>query len=227
MNKKGHSGFTLLELMIGLALLGLILVLLFSALRLGSRSWDAGENKLAIASSQTVVAGYLRRSLSQAFPLQFKRVEGPVLAFEGEADSMRYAGPIPTKLGVPGLHLVSLEFVEGELQLRWMLPDVETEDFSELSQAESARLVDGVKSVEIAYFGAQEPDAQPTWHDRWASNQNMPSLIRLTITPIKGMPWPEIVVPTMLNSTNCRWDDFYKRCMDQPRSPAASKMGGP
>ena len=45
---RKQSGFTLLELLIGLALLGLILALMFGGLRLGIKSWDSG----ALASEE-------------------------------------------------------------------------------------------------------------------------------------------------------------------------------
>ena len=45
--RKGRvAGFTLLELLIAMSLLGFILALLFAGMRLGARSWDAGEARV-------------------------------------------------------------------------------------------------------------------------------------------------------------------------------------
>ncbi|MBK6744351.1 MAG: prepilin-type N-terminal cleavage/methylation domain-containing protein [Hydrogenophilales bacterium] len=219
-----QSGFTLLELMIGLALLGMLLLLLFGALRLGSRSWDAGEARLSSASSQTVVAGFLRRRLSRVYPLRFKRAEGQALAFEGEPTALRFAGRIPTRQGIAGLHLLALELESDELILRWSLPGAEVVDFSGLDGTEKTVVLRGVKDVAWSYFGAMEAEADPVWQDVWHSDKNLPVMIRLTLTPTEGKPWPEIVVAPMLPSTaNCVWDDFYKRCRN---TTASSSSGG-
>lgn len=229
MKKKKPSGFTLLELMIGLALLGLILLLLFGALRLGSRSWDAGEKKLETASSQTVVAGYLRRSLSQVYPWRFKQAEKQVLAFEGTGRALRYVGWLADQQGVAGLHLHALELEENELVLRWSLPDVETDDFSALDEAEKVVLHTGIEDFALAYYGAQEAEDELAWHEDWRSSQFFPALIRLTVTPVGGPAWPEILVaPKLSINANCVWDEFYRRCrtLAEPQAGKTPAVAG-
>ena len=43
--RRAQRGFTLVEVLIAISLLGLMLVILFGGLRLGGRSWDAIEQR--------------------------------------------------------------------------------------------------------------------------------------------------------------------------------------
>ena len=63
-----QQGFTLLELLIALTLLGLILVLLFGGLRLGVRSWDASQQQIDTLNSLRSLESFLRREMSVAQP---------------------------------------------------------------------------------------------------------------------------------------------------------------
>ena len=40
---RGQAGFTLLELVVAITLMGLVLVMLYSGLRAGLNGWDSGE----------------------------------------------------------------------------------------------------------------------------------------------------------------------------------------
>ena len=56
-----QAGFTLLELLIAMTLLGMILVLLFGGLRLGVRSWDASQKQVDSLNSVRSLESFLRR----------------------------------------------------------------------------------------------------------------------------------------------------------------------
>ncbi len=45
--KQKEYGFTLLEVLIAMSLLSIMVVLLFSSLKVGAESWDKGESKIA------------------------------------------------------------------------------------------------------------------------------------------------------------------------------------
>jgi len=213
------SGFTLLELMIGLALFGMLLVLLFAAMRFGSRAWDAGESRLAAVSGQGAVAGFMQQALAQVQPWQFKRTEGDVLAFEGEASALRYVGPVVTGQVALGMYMTSFELADSVLRLRWRLPNADTEDFSGLAEREPVVLLRDVESVAFSYYGALEAEQAPAWHDEWRQDRDLPSLIRIRLTPVGAAPWPDIVVaPRVGVSAACIWDDFLQRCIGGDRT---------
>lgn len=214
-----QRGFTLLEMLIGITLLGLLMVLVYGGLRLGTQSWEAGEAAAEVTARQAAVAEYLRRQLAQVYPLRWSAGDGTeTLAFVGEADGLRFAAPVAARMAPGGVHLVALAAEpDGEakaLRLHWRPPDPEHPAFEFGAEDGQAVVVRGIEAVEFAYYGAETEDAEPDWHAAWHSEARLPRLIRLRLRPAQGEPWPDIVAALRLDAeAACRWDPFYKRCL--------------
>lgn len=194
---RRSQGFTLLELLIGMTLVGFILSLLFAGLNLGTRSWEAGEQRMVTSSRQAVVVDFIRRAIEQTYPLRWRVGEEDRLAFAGEAESLRFVGTVAMHDGASGNHLIALDLVDGEtgrdLVMRWQLPDPGAPGFEPIEQAEPKVLIKAVKEMALAYFGAQSEAEDPTWHDQWLDQKTPPELIRLQLTMENGETWPDIV----------------------------------
>ena len=104
MSRQHHSarGFTLLELLVAITLLGVLMAALFGALRLGARVWETGEARLDDSARVQVVQDFLRRRLGQTMPLT-EVTDDPhaagELLFAGEPDRLRFVGLLPEHLG--------------------------------------------------------------------------------------------------------------------------------
>ena len=68
MRANGERGFTLLELLIAMTLLGLLMLGLFGGLRLGARVWEAGDARAAYEAEAGDVPGFppLTRALESS-----------------------------------------------------------------------------------------------------------------------------------------------------------------
>lgn len=200
-----QGGFTLLELLIALALLGLILVLLFGGLRLGVRSWDAVQQQVDNLSAVRSAESFLRREMEQAFPYRWKKPDKR-LAFLGERDKVRFISRLPDRIGVGGLYAVSLELEHRGTSRRLMWKHVpihsEMRDFADLDQAQEVVLAgsdrSGVEDIWLTYFGRDGESTMPRWVDRWDNNAGLPILIRIQIRLTDGAEWPDFVVAPML-----------------------------
>ncbi|MBW8458689.1 MAG: prepilin-type N-terminal cleavage/methylation domain-containing protein [Thiobacillus sp.] len=194
---RRSQGFTLLELLIGMTLVGFILSLLFAGLNLGTRSWEAGEQRMVTSSRQAVVVDFIRRGIEQTYPLRWRVGEEDRLAFAGEAESLRFVGTVAMHDGASGNHLIALDLVDGEtgrdLVMRWQLPDPGAPGFEPIEQAEPKVLIKAVQEMALAYFGAQSETEDPAWHDQWLDQKTPPELIRLQLTMENGETWPDIV----------------------------------
>ena len=124
------AGFTLLELLIALSLVGIIAVVLFGGLRLGGRFWErvdqVGERAAAMSSAQAL----LRRTLGQA-RLTYRMLDEQVVPlFSGDSRRMDFVAPVSRHVGLPGLYLLRLQAVGTDesqrlLLTRWLLhPEV-------------------------------------------------------------------------------------------------------
>ena len=61
-----EQGFTLLEILVAITLLGLLMAALFGGVRLGVRAWEASGTRLDNDTRLTAVQDFLRDRLTQA-----------------------------------------------------------------------------------------------------------------------------------------------------------------
>lgn len=200
------SGFTLLELLVSLALLGVILVLLFGGLRLGIRSWDAVQRGVDNLNSVRSLEGLLRRELEQIQPYQWKDPGKSTIAFSGSQNRLQFVAPLAARIGAGGLFAISLELEnfhdQRRIQWRYVPIGAGTKDFSELDRAPpmvlAASELNGVQDITLSFFGAERDGEPAQWWDRWEARTSLPALIRIRIRFTDGTEWPEFVVAPML-----------------------------
>lgn len=216
--KEGQGGFTLLELLIGMVLLGLTLTLLFGGLRLGARSWDSGDKRADDSAQLRAMQGFMRRELSLVFPLRWKNEVDTQLAFTGSPEALKFVAPLPAQVSGGGLYLLGLEVEKGDegqrLIMKRMPVNPAVKGFSVLDQGEKSVLVEQVESVSIAYFGAATAESEPGWQEKWDDPQRLPLLVRIQLKLTDGRDWPYLVVPLVVSGDKaCVWDSFHNRCV--------------
>jgi len=206
--RVGQAGFTLLELLIAMTLMGMILVLLFGGLRLGVRSWDASQRQVDTLNSVRSVENFLRREISLTYPYLWKNTPGQRVAFLGERNKLSFVAQLPTRVGGGGLYAISVELEQREKVRRivWRHLPVSTrmQDFTALAETPEMVLVaselQGVEDIWLTYFGQETESAPPRWMDRWENNTRLPLLIRVQVRLSNGAVWPDFVVAPMLTS---------------------------
>ena len=197
-----QNGFTLLELLVSMVLVGFILVLLFAGLRLGTQSWDLAEARVNSSSQRAVVMNLIRRMLSQSVPLRWKDNGTESVAFDAGDDWIAFVGPVASREGLSGNHLVRLQLADGEkgrdLVLQWHLTDPSAHDFSALEEAKPKPLLKAVESLQFDYFGAEDDLQEPAWQSVWHAKQRLPLLVRMRLVMVGGEKLPDLVVAPRL-----------------------------
>lgn len=216
-------GFTLIEMVIALAIIGLISLLLFSGLRLGSRAWETVERVSGQISDLRLVDGFLMRTLSQARPADTVFDGAPVFLFEGDAERLELAAPLSQHVGISGLYVLHLELEErgkgsALVMTRWYLhPEVLEggDDYPAWEPIKEQRvggladypvnmdaaggafgrtlLLEDVSLFEISYYGQTAGDTEPDWHDEWLDETRLPVLVRLRIAT-ESQSWPDLII---------------------------------
>lgn len=212
-------GFTLVELLIALALISLITLLLFSGLRLGTRAWEGVETIAERTAEPRIAHNFLARILTQARPARVSFEAEEVLVFAGDAENLELVAPLSEHVGTPGLYVLKLSLEEdGQLVLtRWLLhPDV-LEGSGDIPGWEpfdggggisatgpldedlaagaygSTLLLDGVEELQIAYFGISEGEQDPDWHQDWLEQPRMPEAVRIHLNTAERT-WPDMLI---------------------------------
>ncbi|MCC6194307.1 MAG: prepilin-type N-terminal cleavage/methylation domain-containing protein [Burkholderiales bacterium] len=219
-----YRGFTLVELLIALSLFALMSAVLFGSLRLAGRSADAGDEKVQASSGMRLAGEYLRTQLSAQHPQRMRKIHEFPLLFGGNQDEIRYAAPLPARVGLGGMWYwrLSVAKVPGKeheaLVLDRMIPDLNATDMPTFAESERSVLADDIKSLKVSYYGRDRGsalDVAPTWRASWEDSQLLPVLIQLEVAPRVGEPWPPLLIaPRAAPEAGCRaWDTIRIQCV--------------
>ncbi|MGH7029665.1 MAG: prepilin-type N-terminal cleavage/methylation domain-containing protein [Stellaceae bacterium] len=215
----GAAGFTLVELLIALTLVGLLTTLVFGGVRLAARAWGRTDSRAAAAADRWAVADVLREAITAAYPAFVSAdLHDRTIAFDGEPRSLALLAPLPQAIaaGAPARLRFYLagEGRQKTLVLGWRLDLPSAETGGPLPENRVA-LLDRVRRIGFAYFGADDPDDAPVWQDRWAQRTRLPQLVRVHLERSdRSLPaWPDLVVaPRAMINTACIFDSLTAGC---------------
>jgi general secretion pathway protein J len=197
------AGFTLVEILVAITLLGLLMAALFGGVQLGVRAWETSEERLDESSRLTTVHGFLRDRLAQAYLLEELApgvAAGP--AFAGEADRLSFITLMPEHLGGGFQRMVLAVTAADErsdLAVTWWPAEVDEAALDPDTLRRRALLVD-VAELRLAYFGPVEGGQPPAWYEVWAQPV-LPQLVRVQLRfPDRDVrSWPELIVRPMID----------------------------
>jgi general secretion pathway protein J len=213
------AGFTLVELLIALTLVGLLATLVFGGVRLAARAWGRTDDRAAEAADRWAVANVLRDAITGAYPaFASPDPRDRTLAFDGEANSLLLLAPLPQAIAA-GVTAEMRFYLAGEgatktLVLGWRLDLPSAQTGGALPENRIA-LLDRVRRIDFAYFGADGPNDAPVWHERWSERTALPQLVRIAVERSDpALPaWPTLVAaPRATINTNCIFDPLTAGC---------------
>ena len=187
---RREDGFTLIEILVSLALLTFIVGLLAGALQFARGTWDAAA-KLDRHAGHDMAEGFLRARLSEAMPLYERAVAGTVrVAFSGTADTLSFVAPAPNGPQGAGLYQYKLGLAAGagrHVLTVGLSPYVakQAERGAETAGEDHA-LVTDVKSFTLRYYGRNQQRAQPAWHGTWSRTDILPDLVEIALVHGEG-----------------------------------------
>lgn len=194
------SGFTLLEVLISLTILGLIFVAVLGAIQVGSRSWEKGEQRAEENLRNRALYDTLARELTTLYPLRVKDQEKEVITFRGSSDSLTFA-TLPQSYGAePFSHMIRVVTYAVEpgrgLVATESYPLSHESDTSGFPEKGVTGSDDRISEARFRYLvPAGKPDEKlpPVWRDSWdPSHDETPPVLAQGVAaragqgPLKG-----------------------------------------
>lgn len=192
--ETGREGFTLVEMLVVLALVALIGVMLSQALSLTGTIAGVSA-RFADAEEVQAVRDHLRRTLGD---FAGRRPDGTIPPFIGGPDGL--AGILSANRDVerdaeqrfdlrslPGAK--GLDLVEDRLRVQTVA--------AEASGTAPERLLRGLESLNLRYFGSPGPKQPPQWLAAWSRRDTPPALveIRIAFPPSDRRRWAPLLIP--------------------------------
>jgi prepilin-type N-terminal cleavage/methylation domain-containing protein len=175
---SGEEGFSLAELLVSLALLGMISALIAAGLGAGNKLWSL---------------------LSSLEPLRLRGSR--VIDFRGAGDALEGVVALPPHVGLGGLYRLRLFLDRQDHQLALALA-AEGKGFG--AKGEITTAATGVSQLEIRYFGAKAGGVE-AWYPSWENEERLPRLLAFKIKLLQPkLEWPEFMIAARLDATDWR-----------------------
>lgn len=188
-------GFTLVEVVVAMALLSLVMLVLGSSIRSMGASADRIDARTASMDQMRVATGFLREIVGRVAG-QSQEPPATGLLFVGGAQGMSWVGVMPARFGPAGRHFFHLgpeHLRDGStgLVLRFTPWQWEQKTMPDWSQADFRVLVRDIDALSLSYQG---DGLGQGWIAAWpADAKTLPPRLRLLVVAA-GAEWPPIVL---------------------------------
>ena len=186
---RHQGGFTLLEVLVALVVLGMLVLGLTQGIHFGLKTWASQTRTIAAHEDLDAVDRTLRRlieSMDPGSPAEAVSIDGSASSFAFPSELPDFAAALPSRradvaLGVDAAH---------RLVLRWT-PHLHAVRLGPAPPAQQSELLRGVDHVELAYWPS---GAGGGWQTLW-KQPLPPALVRIRLVFTEGdkRHWPDII----------------------------------
>ena len=185
--KNSQRGFTLIEIILSLALTAMLLSLLSTGMYGVMNDWEKDTSALDERLDETIAILQLERALQGAFPHSYRNDEtlGSYVYFQGEDDSLSWVSTVsPQRSG--GLTAWSLESVNDEGVYLRLAPAM-SDNPNDRLEASEPRLLLPNYTAQFSYL-YEELDFSKRWRDDWPSQELLvlPLAVHIRLVPIES-----------------------------------------
>ena len=170
-------GFTLIEVMVSLAIVGLIMTFMFSGLSVGMDTWERGSRKILEIESRARVEGLLRRQLSLASPAEFEVDDGAFVLFAGDSRRLEFVSAYSLIDGAVQARKIDYAVEDGGFAYdEQFLFDYDPTEITD----HRGQLLAQFENIEFRYLGSDR-DGRLQWIDEWKFGAGLPGAVQVRI----------------------------------------------
>lgn len=188
--RKGEAGFTLLELMISISLLVIIILIIGGAMRLGSRSVNAGEKKIETLERVRASLNLIDSQIQSMTPLTYIEDAARKFYFKGERDALQFSSNYSVWLGQRG-YVIAAYRVETDNYGKQTL--YVSENIVGIEAKKETKLLEAADAIYFDYFIKEPAEEKGKWIEKWTDDNNIPEKIRLHL--INGTKELALLIP--------------------------------
>jgi general secretion pathway protein J len=193
MSKRGRSdaGFTVIELIITLALMGFVLVAIGTAVRVISRGFDKGSALISEQEMLSRAAAVIRDDIARMQRHILRDDRRLSYAFRGEEGALRFVVVEPPYPSEPGPYAVAYatsvgggvgRLVRSRAPIGGSLFDIDRLDYKD-----AVTLIEGPFSVAFSFRDAKSTSG--AWSKVWLDRNSIPLLVQVQVRDLRsGQP---------------------------------------
>jgi len=174
--RQDSSGFTLLELMISIAILGIIVVIVAGAMKLGIQSVERGERKIDALERMRTSLNIVEAQIQCMTSLTYDDNGEKKRYFKASRDSLQFSTNYSIWGGQRGYTIVSYDIGTDNNGKQSMKA---TETVVGMSNSRETSLMGSLDKIYFEYFSKGPTDEKGSWVDDWTDDVNIPEKVKL------------------------------------------------
>ena len=170
------SGFTLLELLISLVMIGVIAIIITGAMRLGIRAVNTGEKKIDQLERTRASFNIIDSQIQSQIPLTFEENGEKKYYFQGDKESLQFSTNYSLWGGQQGYVMVRYKAESDETEKQFLTV---SENIIGTNSTRETRLFSSVDAIHFEYFFKDPTEEKGKWVDKWTDTANIPEKVNL------------------------------------------------
>jgi prepilin-type N-terminal cleavage/methylation domain-containing protein len=164
-------GFTLLELTISIALIGIIVLIITGAMRLGTRAIESGEKRIAYLERTRSSLNIIDSQIQSYIPLVYIEDGEKKYYFKGDREYLEFSTNYSIWGGEKGYVITtySVQTLENGKQAIYA-----SESVAGRHNRVETMLTNPFESIYFEYFYKEPTEETGTWTDQWTDNISIP-----------------------------------------------------
>lgn len=216
---SGERGFTLLELVVAMAVFGLVGLGIFGVLVLGARSAGSGERVAEQARRYRIANDVVARQVAAAEPIQLPQPAEEGLDddedkgseaepfFFGDAETLEFVTTAPQRPDASGMAIVNYWVEDGTLKMseRPVFTAYGTDKKLDRQDEDDSITTTLLYDVESVTFSYQRESDSDEWLETWDAKEEdmLPACVRIDVRPsADGGPDFYHEIPVMVGTFN-------------------------
>lgn len=193
--KPRRDGFTLLELIITITIIGIIVSIVAGAMRLGFRTVSSGEKKMEslqrMRSSLTIIDSQIQSGI----PVTYMEEGDLKYYFRGQKGLLQQSTNYSLWDRQRGYVVVTYRVASDDFGKKSLYA---SENVIGIKDKREVKLLDGFDEIYFEYFYKDQVEGKNKWIEEWTYNLFLPEKVRLHI--VDGGKRVSIIIPMRVRS---------------------------